>query len=172
MATKKDGVVAAPPQGFPGDEGYQPDLIAGFLALAEDSATVADPAQVQRDILARILGADDFDAALDMAEGGTLGMEDLTDTAFTIDAISWHKSSPAYTEGLGVFALLAVTLMSGKDQGEQVPVTCGGVNVLGTLKLGLEKGAIPDIDQEKRRQFRFIAKGTARGFTTYWLARA
>lgn len=171
MATKpKPDPMAA--QGFPGDENYTPDIVAGFLALAEDSATVSDPRQVQRDILARILAADDFDAALDMAEAGTLSMEDLTDTAFVIDAISWHKSSPAYTEGLGVFALLAVTLMSGKSEGEQVPVTCGGVNVLGTLKKGVETGAVPDIDQEKRRQFRFKAAGTAAGYTTYWLARA
>lgn len=168
---------AGTPKGFPGDADYDPgnagELEARFLALAEDPTTVVDPRQVQRDIAARILGAEDFDAALDMADAGALSLEDLAETPFYIDGISWHKSAPAFAEGgLGVFALLTLTVLGGPLKGQTVALTAGGTNVLSTLYKGVQAGAVPDLGQEKRREFRFKPAGTAAGFTTYWLARA
>jgi hypothetical protein len=157
-------------------DGLDEDPIGNrFLALVEDPSKVSDPREVQMQIMARILGADDFDAALDMADAGALSTGDLADIPFTIDGISWHKSAPKFQENsVGVFALLTVTPTDGPNAGQQVALTTGGHNVLATLYKGIQAGAIPDVAEppEKRRRFTFRGVGTASGQTTYWLARA
>lgn len=147
-----------------------------FLSLVEDPGEVMDPRAVQMSIVARILSADDFDSALDMADTGALSLEDIADTPFLIDAITWHRSAEGFREGgLGVFALIAATVLTDAKSplaGKAVAVTAGGVNVLATLYKGQTQGAIPDLGQDKRRQFVLRPVGTASGYTTYWLARA
>lgn len=175
MASAKDKAGQA--QGFPGDEDYDPGMIATlerqFMELVEDPTQVLDPREVQMSIVKRILGADDFDAALDMADAGALSLEDVGDSSFYIDAISWHKSAEGFREGgLGVFALLGITGVSGPLRDKQEAITAGGVNVLAALYKGIQGNHIPDPDAEKRREFRLRAVNTASGFTTYWLARA
>lgn len=155
------------------------EIEQSFLALVNDPDTVANPREVQMAIMQRILGADDFDAALDMADIGALSTEDLAEVPFTIDEIGWHKGAEAYRENsVGVFALLALTLLDdapyegGPTKGTQVAMTTGSHNVLAVLKKGVDARAVPDTGQTPRRVFRFKGNQTARGTTAYWLARA
>lgn len=144
-----------------------------FLALVDDPGTVSNPRDVQMGILQRILAADDFDAALELADLGALSTVDVADWPFTIDEISWHRSAEAFRENsIGVFALLAITPQDGPYKDQQIAITTGATNVLGALKKGIESGAVPDTDADTRRVFRFKGNQTAQGTTAYWLGRA
>src|SRR5580658_4474345 len=51
---------------------------------------LSNPAEIQAAIVARILEADDFDAALDMAESTAIGAKQMVEAAFGRITMSFH----------------------------------------------------------------------------------
>lgn len=126
--------------------------IVGGEDLPEASAQ-----QSQSGIVARILGAEGAEGVLDMGE--PIKAEELEQVPLQINGVRWMRST--FDEGPGVYAVADALR---EDTGEQVKVTCGGVNVMTQLLKLQTMGAFPQRVKIAKSQ-----RPTKSGYYPYWL---
>lgn len=107
------------------DESAVADILMGKdVAFA---AQYEDPAEVQRQIVARILSAETADDVL--KPQNTTAAEDMVGVPLHISAVRWMQSR-VKDAAIPVFALIEGTR---GDDGSSVIVTCGAVQVMAAL---------------------------------------
>lgn len=146
------------------DAPFNPDaaLTNQYLSLVSNPE-IMDPAEVARDIAARILEQDSVDSILSMGDAATEDARDVAERPFKITATpNWYKSS--YEDGPGVFVAMEVLFL---DTDQKGVVTVGGSNVIAQMYALQTKTGIPlDVPM------RFTVKRSSRGFDVLWLAKA
>lgn len=142
------------------DDAQVEQVLRGELAAQDVQVMVQDPAQVQLDIIRRILDSESAEEVL----GGRkpIGLKDCLGRAFSLNAVRWHKS--AYDEGgLPVFAVLDITFL---DDGESAVATTGSANVMAQAYRLAQIGLPVDVKAEE------AAVPTAAGYRPQYLTAA
>jgi hypothetical protein len=142
------------------DPGIALDLVEQSLVEGVELPELDDPDEIARQIIVRILKADDVEQVLEPA--GALGARDLLGVPLEISAVRWQRSS--LDGGPALFALIEAQRL---DEGEPVVVTCGGRNVLAQLLRLAQLSAFPQVVRivEAERE-------TSRGYRPLWLVPA
>jgi hypothetical protein len=141
-----------------GDMAQLDELEAILLGQKELPEIVDDPAEIQREIMAQLLGASS-DEELE-AVGSATGWRELAGVPMELHGFRWRPSS--YEEGASVFFVVDVTRL---DTGERLAVTTGSGNVLAQLcnmaRRGTLVGAV--------RALEIADTPTKAGFRPNWL---
>lgn len=123
----------------------------------EEVEFVDDPAAMQREITAQLLGAES-DEQLE-AFGQAVGWQDLLDVPVTIYGFRWRPSD--FDEGASVYFIADVAR---QDTGERLVVTTGSRNVLAQLTNLAKRERLP-----VTRYLAKADKATRGGFYPLWL---
>jgi hypothetical protein len=116
-----------------------------------------------REIIARILEAEDFDAIL--SSGSTTPAEDVLDVPFVLRDVRFQKSG-VEGEGPPVYALIEAV---DPETGETLTITCGSRNVMAQALRLKQTGNLPT--PKPVRIFR-VDRPSASGFYPMWLGAA
>ena len=127
--------------------------------LGDETPEFVDPEQASRDIVLRILQAEDVDAVLDQA--GTTPCQDIIGKPIRISGARAMKSD--YEGGASMYLLLDVTDL---QTGEQLLVSCGARNVMAQLYRVTQLRGFP-LDCRILESER----PTAQGYRPLWLKR-
>lgn len=123
-----------------------------FVPVVEDSESVA------KDIIYRILTAEDEDAIF--GKQSATSAVDILDIPLEIQSVRWSKSE--FTEeGPAVYALIEANRM---DDGSPVVISCGSRNVMSQLLACQRQGLLP-----LKTPKRFRQSGTGTGRKVLWL---
>lgn len=141
-----------------------PNLPAKLKSYSEvldnpDAIPFMDPQEAGAAIAARILSAESADDVLTMA--GTLSADDVLGKPFVLRDFRFMKS--AHAEGSPVYALIEAAMI---EDGEVVPITCGGRNVCAQIARLADLKALPVEVKLVRTE-----KPTANGFYPLWLTK-
>ena len=115
-----------------------------------------------REIVARILDAQDFDAVL--STGSSTKAEDVLDVPFVLRDVRFQASG--FEDGPPVYALIEAV---DPETGETLTITCGSRNVMAQALRLKQLGALPT--PKAVRIFR-TDRPTASGFYPMWLGAA
>lgn len=161
--TKKDTAVRDAKGNIVDDDAPFGDELAGKYLQLVSSPELMDPAQVARDIAARIMEQETVDDILGMGDTTTEDARDVAERPFKVLATpNWYRST--YEEGPGVFVAMEVEFLDTNVKGV---VTVGGSNVIAQLYALQTKTGIP-LDTPMR----FVVKKSSRGFDVLWLSKA
>jgi len=97
-----------------------------LLGDSELPDVVEDPAEIQREIMAQLLGAES-DEELE-AVGNAIGWRELPGVPMEIHGFRWRPST--YEEGAPIFFVVSATRL---DTGQRVALTTGSGNILAQL---------------------------------------
>lgn len=122
-----------------------------------ETEVMEDPVEIQREILRRILAAESPEAM--RAMNNAVPWQEERDVPYLVRDFVLRKSS--VEDGKGVFAVVDAT---NTQTGEQVLLTCGGVNVLGVLYRFKQAGWLPWVWCLRAKE-----RKTASGFTVLFL---
>lgn len=122
----------SPWAGFPSD---MPAEIEDFLLNARPEES-SNPAEVQMDIMRRILSAKSLDEVFLTTQ--LQSAEDYFGQAIIITDIRWGKSD--FSDGPGVYAIVTGTE---SIFGNEVTLSCGGINVVAQLYMIRKFDALP-----------------------------
>lgn len=143
----------------PSTELIAPGEIADIL-LGGGNVEVLDAADVQEDIIRRILASPDLESAFAQAE--TTPARELDGVMLTVHNVKWAKS--AFPEGAAVYALLQVT-PDGAD-GDEI-VSMGGRSLMASFLFAQINGHYPIRGTLRERQSK---TNPERSFWTFELA--
>lgn len=131
-----------------------------FLATAETIGEAVDPDDVTRQVITRILGAENVDAVFD--DQAATHAKDFLGRPFRLLGAKFNRSSFAAGPSPFYAVLDAVT-----PDGEPVTITCGAGRVIAQVYKLLELDALPiDVQLEES------PRETANGFRIMWLEKA
>lgn len=131
-----------------------------ILLTDEMVEVVDDPAEMSREIVAQLLGAES-DEELE-SFGNAIGWRDLQGVPMELHAFRWRPSDFAGEGGASVYFVVEATRL---DEGERVILTTGSRNVLAQLTNLAKRGRIPGAV----RMLTKADKATRAGFYPLWL---
>lgn len=132
------------------------DFDAILRGLKEPNEVVADPAEIQREILNRLLTAE-TDEELENFGEATSWSNELLDVPVEIYGFRWMKSDIDQKEGsLPVYVLVDLTRL---DTGDRLVCTIGSGNVMAQLSNLARRERFPAI-----RSLKMLEKATKSGF--------
>lgn len=132
-----------------------------ILLTDETVEVVDDPAEMAKEIVAQLLGAES-DEELE-SFGQAIGWRDLQGVPVEIHNFRWRPSDFAGEGGASVYFVVEGTRL---DDGDRVVLTTGSRNVLAQLTNLAKRGRIPGAV----RMMTKAEKATRGGFHPLWLA--
>lgn len=139
-------------------------LEAVYLAVTENKPLpqAADPEQMSRLILERIMAAETFEEAF-VPQKIDAWRDKYLEVPVKVLGVHFNRST---IEG-GLSSVYAVVDLVDTNTGETATVTCGGRNVLVQLLKMLEKG-----EEWMDREVRLTQRQTSEGYKVLWLEAA
>lgn len=121
---------------------------------------IEDPAEVQRQMMERILESDNVDDIL--GRNIAIHAQDVVDRGFTLTAVRYMKSK--YKDGLPVFAVMDAAFL---DDGSTGSITCSANNVATQAAMLWKLDALPCNVVIRRAD-----EPTTNGYYPLWLEKA
>lgn len=121
---------------------------------------VEDPAEIQRQMMERILDSDNVDAIL--GRNAATHAQDVIDRPLELRAVRFLRSK--FKDGIPVFAVLEVT---DGVSGDELAVTCSAQNVMTQAAMLWKLDALPITVRICRSE-----EPTANGYYPLWMERA
>lgn len=129
------------------------------MLVGDQMPEFVDPEQASRDIVRRILEAEDLDALFEQA--GTIGCDDVLGKPLSFRDFRPMRS--AFEEGAGMYFVVDAADL---ETGEQLVISCGARNVMAQLYRAKQLGALP-----LNAAIVKAPRPTANGYYPLWLER-
>lgn len=134
------------------------ELEAMLLGTKDVPDVVDDPAEIQREIMAQLLGASS-DEELEQV-GNAIGWRELAGVPMELHGFRWRPST--YEEGAPLFFVVDATRL---DTGQRVALTTGSGNILAQLTNMARRGTLVN----SIRALEIADTPTKQGFRPNWL---